>query len=476
MRFFIFILSFILSGVVHGQSSKTSARVDGVASFLIDRANENYMFIFEKKLKENKDVQCFLPNTLKVLTISGQGGLKQLINSKSLWRDMLVKDLEVLTVRSVAYALQQELKISDLVVPINSQIIEVLQKVSIKDGDTQIRLDFNPYGATQELEAIVNGFSNPLESITSAMGEFKKYASKANSRDSICAAPIADIDVFKQSINGLVNLKKNLQAWSVHWDKHKDKFNLSADQQSADLQSAKNEIVKGFEKINKQTSQLVSILEVTGRNLKQINSEQNDVMPTIIEALDLLQKDKVLSNDAFQKFSRYSRFFGMLADATSSEEVKGILQSFTLPAVSFYLKREEGSHLMLTSYFGFALNANQNDGVEKQNNGFFVPVGLEYTLDKKMLGWDYEGAISIMASPFDFGYPVNLKLNGTSEDFEFNEIVAPSVTISYGLKEYPLVFGLGVQKGAKVGPDLDTENRLLLFVAFDMPLFNLFDL
>jgi hypothetical protein len=492
MRLFIFLIAFSLSNLAHAQSSKTSARIDGVAAFLIDRANENYLFIFEKKIKDNINVQCFLPNTLKVLTISGQGGLKQLISSKSLWREMLVKDLEVLTVRSLAYTLQKETQIGNQVVSINSNIIEALQKLSIKYDGENVSLVAPPYDANDELKQIINGFYDPLESITNAMSVFRRYASKDNSRESICAAPISNISEFKQSIEGLIQAPSKLSAWKTHWDKYKSAMTLSTDgwiamctelnlgnqaSQCVDESSAREQILKLFEKSNQQSKKMLSSLIVAAENLNQILDEnEKNVMPTVIEALDLLQKDQVLSPDEFQKFAKYVRFFGMLADATSSQEVEGILESFTLPAVSFYLKREAGNHFMVTSYFGFSLNANKNNDSQKQNNGFFVPVGLEYTLDKSLLGLDYDGSLSVMASPFDFGYPVNLKLNGASENFEFNEIVAPSITLSYGLKEYPVVFGLGIQKGAKLETSGETENRVLLFVAFDMPLFNLFDL
>ena len=347
-----------------------------------------------------------------------------------------------------------------------------------------------PIDAEQGLKDIVNGFYDPLQKITDSMGVFKGYASAGQRRESICAAPVHDITDFKQSIDGLIHVKDNLNEWLKHWNDNKSKIRLNAtgwnelcnatglagaNNQCTDEKSAKTYFTNLFLQSNSDSTKMVSKLIGTSIHLEQILAEKNDVMPTVIDALDRLQKDKILSGEAFQKFSKYIRFFGMLADATTGEEVKGILESFTLPAVSFYLKRESGHHLMLSSYFGFAQNMNKKNEIDESNSGFFVPVGLEYTFDKKTFGMNYDGALSIMVSPFDFGYPVNLKLNGTSENIEFDEIVAPSITIAYGFKEYPIVVGFGVQKGAKLD-GMDTEERVLLFVAFDMPLFSLFDL
>ena len=181
-------------------------------------------------------------------------------------------------------------------------------------------------------------------------------------------------------------------------------------------------------------------------------------------------------NQALWQLSKHIQFFALLSDANTADEVKGILSTFALPQTGFWQKRDSHSHLMVTSYFGAAYNTQSatidEANSKNHNNGFYVPVGLEYTFDKDWLGLN-EGAVSLMVSPFDFGYPINLKLNGIEQDFEVDEIFAPSISISYGLQKWPLVLGVAYQKGAKFSADSDSENRTLLFVAFDMPLFNL---
>ena len=490
MKQFILLIVVFCAFSTDAKPSKTNARIDGVTSFLIERAKENYLFIYEKKLKDNEDVQCFLPNINKTLSLSGRGGLKQLLNSNALWKEKIVKDMEVLTVRSLAYTLEKQANISDQVININSALITALQKLSIHYQGNDTRLDMLPIDTTQELKDVVNGFYDPINRITKAMYVFKQYESTNNQRDSICAAPLWDVSDFKEAIAGLTNIEQNLKQWEDHWNKHKDDLALSQagwtnickmantnnPSQCQSEQSTKKELIGLFKLTNSKSYNILNSIVYAGKHFTKIADENNAVMPLVIDALDKIQRDGILLPESFQKFSQYVRFFGMLADATTSDEVKGILESFTLPPVSFYLKREEGSHFMISSYLGFAHNTNKDDEFDKANSGFFAPIGFEYTLDKKLFGSSYDGSVSIMASPFDFGYPVNLKLNGIEKDIEFDEIVAPSLTVAYGFKEYPIIIGLGVQKGAKIGESESTENRVLLFIAFDMPLFNLFNM
>ena len=77
-----------------------------------------------------------------------------------------------------------------------------------------------------------------------------------------------------------------------------------------------------------------------------------------------------------------------------------------------------------------------------------------------------------MLSPVDFAYPVSLKLNGVEEDVELDEIIAPSISLAYGIKDYPVNIGIAFQKGKRFSVQNQEEKRILLFVAFDMPLFS----
>ena len=89
-------------------------------------------------------------------------------------------------------------------------------------------------------------------------------------------------------------------------------------------------------------------------------------------------------------------------------------------------------------------------------------------------GFAHGDSLSIMLSPIDMAYPVNLKLSGIEDDIEFDEIIAPSITLAYGFRNYPLNIGIGYQRGRKLADVGKSEERWLLFVSFDMPLFRIY--
>ena len=76
-----------------------------------------------------------------------------------------------------------------------------------------------------------------------------------------------------------------------------------------------------------------------------------------------------------------------------------------------------------------------------------------------------------MVAPFDFGYPVNLKLQGIEENIEFDEIIAPSISINFGVKKAPIAWGIVVQKGRKFDETSVPDTRVMAHISFDMPLF-----
>src|SRR5882672_8643241 len=65
--------------------------VKGATDFLLDRANDNYIYIFQKKLESNPLMQKYLPATLRV---AKAGDIRSLITNKKLWKDALDQDLD----------------------------------------------------------------------------------------------------------------------------------------------------------------------------------------------------------------------------------------------------------------------------------------------------------------------------------------------------------------------------------------------
>ena len=65
--------------------------VQGTTDFLLDRANDNYIYVFERKLISNPLMQKYLPATLRV---ARAGDLRSLLTHRELWKDALEKDFQ----------------------------------------------------------------------------------------------------------------------------------------------------------------------------------------------------------------------------------------------------------------------------------------------------------------------------------------------------------------------------------------------
>jgi hypothetical protein len=580
ITFFLLIL-FSLSQPL--MANNTSERISGVAEFLIERANDNYLYIFQRKLQDNQSLSCYFPATYENLSVGGSSSLKRLLTSRDLWRNSIQSDLEFLTIRSLAVEIESTLKASAFSVEVASNTLDFVNLFSIRIDRTDYPLNvINPNLEPQTL-AIINGFTFGLGQVAEDLNKFRKYKS-------LCPAPRVDIDAFKKEFESLKSLNLNFQGWLKHvrqyahllvvkdsaqgmnWNRACQKLavdgsqcvdgrstvnsfiqqklasllnpkivqNINLIQEAMDslrnnkqrvlnnairdavctklnikgpqctdknaLMVAVNQIVQsgGSSQAgvvdSRMTYELMAKIKSINELVESLPTDAEDVTSQVFAALKKIKKQieqelsqkyqqlegKIGTEQATQeklealkrriakldKLSHHILFFASVADANSASEVKSILSNYTLPSVSFFEKRKEGNHFMVSSYLGLSYNTDKNSQSEDSNNGLFVPIGLEYSRGVDWFGGSIRSA-SVMFSPVDFGHPVNLKLNNIEEDFELNEIIAPSVTFALGLDDYPLTFGVGYQKGRELEMSQRAENRVILFFAFDMPLLSL---
>lgn len=352
----LLILLLLLSPLV--KAVETDKISKGISNFLVERANANALYTFEKTLLSNNLLKCLLPETYATLQIISTAGIfsTQLTN-KEIWEKKLKEDFKTLPrgLLSLAYVKDQNLECNKI----------------------------KGFSATSLKGAKYDGFETKMAVYTSTT---------------------------------LTNV---------------------------------------FDEKKQSNESLTLFL------LELMTQVAND-------------NPELLTNSTYVKTTKYILFFAELADASDDVEVTNILKTYTLPPVSYYKKREAGRHLMVTSYLGVNVNLGSDDfGMESDSDiNVFAPIGLEYTF-----GWwnrSYIDSLSIMIAPVDFGYPISLKLNGIEEDVELDELIAPSITISAGAKDIPLTYGVGFQSGAKIRNTNQEENRVFLFIAFDMPLMDLF--
>jgi hypothetical protein len=520
MKRLIFLLFLCTSSSAHALSD--SDRIDALAEFLIDRAEANALYIFEARLKDDKNFQCYFPSTYKKLEVVT---LEHLFYSKDIWRQTLEDDINNLAVRALATKIETSLKLSDASVTLASSLTPSLSYFQIEENGKPYPLGVNPLGIDPKLHKLINGFSDPLGDIVVAMNEFRQY-------NNFCAAPHTTKDQFLKNIEALLDADKKLKIWIDHVDKNKQALRLSAEGEKAlcqkldlapvqcteaktdpanllkryvskklsvaSINSLKTSIenikkrIEAFDTAYNNVSTITAVPPETFKTItRKVNADgstetttsetvsttSNNSEPKINStakatlALELIKETGSLKESAFDNLRTGILFFAQVSDASDKKEVVALLKSYTLPAVGFYEKRKPRHHVLLTSYLGLAAadTNNKPSTDEATNGGLFAPVGLEYSY-----GTASGNSFSVMLSPIDMGYPINLKLQGIEKKIEFSELVAPSLSLSWGLPKYPLTLGVGYQKGRRYNGINKTEERVLAFIAFDMPLFRLY--
>lgn len=546
------LILFTLFTASAGYAASSNQIIDGFSEFMIERANANLTAVFEKKLKEDKNFQCYFPKTHeKISTLS----LENLFASKNYWENSLNEDLKSLAYRSILAEAQKAIK------GINrNAILEAIQYIDYVNNGNRYPINAVPLGVSVELQDQINGFTIYLADAVELADSLKNLNNHFMVED-VCQVAKNDREDLKTKLQTFLTIGEKLSKFSEHINKYgknlrvsrygKQKLycdvkNISAVEcETVDVDDNKlvsdllvlkyvkiavriNQVYEAYAKLDhakyKSVDAIVKLLPLLvspsftqkdiekARNdlLKVANeSDQNreemfmaavvsikskvktedpdarhvlDMLRAVMEdkqaysdralvALELLKDSDLFDSNSLEHLTKSVMFFASIADADNKDSVKAILETYVMPPVSFAEKRKAGSGVFVSSYFGVvAARTNVHHSTEEASRGgLFVPIGIEYNY-----GNHNENSWSVMLSPVDLAYPVNLKLNGIEQDVELKEIMAPSVVLTYGVKGYPLNVGVGYQWGRKLVDVNRTETRYLLFVSFDIPLFRLY--
>ena len=461
----------------------TSNRIQGIADFLLERANDNYLFILATQIQENKIFQCYFPNTYNY-AINGRESFKLLLMSTDLWKRSVEKDLEALATREI-YTVLSSGKAGDIDALLRDSYIELLQKTSISYEGQLYPLTSIPINAPQQLRDTINQFYTQANQAITTLTELKNDLRLDSSG---CVTANDSFGKFKEDLAKVTQALQLTRNQLKVFDDNKTKLVLADDYQR-------------YYKTPESIIKSLTHIEALGRNIEQ--AQIFDSVPTVVNAVgaqvDRPQSERVsylsrvieiesiiseaiqsginplnldVSSKDYARFRRYIISFAALADAESPESVKIVMQELTLPPVSFGLKREPGeNNVFISAYVGLATGAesSESDG-DKSYGGLFAPVGIEYSY-----GIPGYGSVSVMLAPLDFAHPMNLKLENKEEDIQVEDIIRPGLYLSYGLKKYPISFGLGASRGQALRTETnDSEMQYSAFVVLDMPLFQLF--
>lgn len=176
------------------------------------------------------------------------------------------------------------------------------------------------------------------------------------------------------------------------------------------------------------------------------------------------------------------KIVGELTSADTDEEIAKVLNRYIFSSIDAYSKKELPFSININSYLGYyyGKEADKVTNQWTQNRGVFAPIGLEFSL-----GLNKWGSLGIYIPILDIGAVMDFKLNNDSTetvpDIRFENIISPGLYLVYGIPKIPFTLGGGIQYSPQLGKvtleGKTIEPRKLrwnVFIAFDLPLLNLF--
>lgn len=478
MRRLLVVLTLILLAPSYSFASADD-RVSAVTDFLVKRARDNAIYMFELRLKNNEELACSFPETYSYIE---DGNLRLLLKNKELWKQSVEHDLLTMVSGYAGDKIGTGLEFLDIV----NRYIEATQYLGLAFQGEIYPLNVIPMNADQAFKDLHYGFYNGVIELDEAIRLLQAIKARTKSTREGCDIPAMSLDDINLLTAKIGQASSHLKEWSNHVKTNGKLLIVDKEKIKRECQEKPDNYHCKF--INKPPKEwLESDVEIAiGASVAAIaaGAALNDFIKKINAANTYTAK--VLAADKFFKQTGLSKairnperltndllFFAELADAESNsgkEAVEEILTRYTLPPVTFGVKRERQTHVMISSYLAVAYGSvlNRADVGNDNRSGIYAPIGLEVSHGLQ------SGSLSLIVAPFDFGYPINLKLNGVEKDVKLSEVVAPSVALSYGFKNYPLSVGLAYQRGRRSDQNNKIEQRAMIFFGIDMPLFSFY--
>lgn len=250
------------------------------------------------------------------------------------------------------------------------------------------------------------------------------------------------------------------------------------------------------------------------QNIPQISNEALSLYENIyvkeygnavLNAMELLKiiSNKKLGKKEARKSQRsinavltYGTFMANMINAQSSDQVKNILKSATLPPGSSRIKRETVSSFTINSYLGAAIGRDRLLGVPENLDlaqdafgaSLSVPIGFTYSFSPNLI--KNNSSFSIHVPLIDLGaitaYRQNPKNTNYSiddlPDFSWQNLFSPGAFVVYNFANSPFSLGVGGQYGPQLRQitptggeaiNLNSWRFPMAFFTIDVPFFNL---
>lgn len=211
----------------------------------------------------------------------------------------------------------------------------------------------------------------------------------------------------------------------------------------------------------------------------------------ILSAIAIMDSVADPSSNVRVKILKYGSFMAAVAAAQNSDELKNAIEAVALPVGGSAIKKTSSFNIAVQSYMGGSIGKEDIRSLPTDNAkpvlSVVAPVGISFSkglATNSKCPW----SVSVMATLIDIGALASFRLNddttSISSNIKLENIIAPGGYLVFGLPRVPISVGGGVQVGPQLRsikegvPQIDTQDvyvRYSVFVAVDIPLFNLYN-
>lgn len=193
-----------------------------------------------------------------------------------------------------------------------------------------------------------------------------------------------------------------------------------------------------------------------------------------------------------QNLIKIIHFINDIAISENDEDVEAAISAFALPSGSYALKKKRGDYIAINSFPGLLTGFEQRSISDLEFNtlAFTAPVGIYTKLSNKH-------NLGLFVPIIDIAAPVRFRLDddnttNTLPEFNFKNIIAPGLYITWSPLKGPFSFNFGAQYGPELevietftdpmtgetstsAKTFDDSFRIGIGITLDIPLFSIYN-
>lgn len=220
---------------------------------------------------------------------------------------------------------------------------------------------------------------------------------------------------------------------------------------------------------------------------------EKDILNHKGDVAQLEQKNKRLKfyKTFVKELGFYGGFMVDILAARSSNQIRGILDSYALPAGSYRIKRNAPFSIDLNAYPGIYTGLEFSKSLGKDNGagvfGVTAPLGFALSWGQKRYSKRSKGgqSFSLFVPVIDIGaafsYRWNNDAEGFPEEIKWEQVLSPGLYAVWGFRKMPIALSIGAQYTPSLRKitvdEVELEGNALRIgvnLAVDIPIFNFY--